>query len=305
MSVRQRTSPVRVIDGQLLKSWPLPTLAANADKQARGDVLVVGGSRELSGAVLLAGEAALRAGAGRVQLGVVRSVASTLGAAFPEARVIGLPEARRGELSRSALGFVKDELEKCRALLLGPGMRDEAAVRPLLRAALEGESSCRVVLDAAALRALQGGSALGRGASNRVIATPHAGEMAELWGCTRQRVQANPLEIAREAARKLGVTLVLKGAQTLVVAPSGEAYRNVTGNSGLATCGSGDSLSGLIAGLAARGAEPAQAAAWGVYLHAAAGDSLKRKRGPLGFLARELSAEVPPILARLSKRQSR
>ena len=292
---------VVTIDRRLLRGWPLPELADNADKRARGDVLVVGGSRELPGSVLLAAEAALRAGAGRMQLGVVRSIALALGTAFPEARVIGLPEKRNGELASNAAASLRKELSACRSLLVGPGMRDEAAALPMVRSALHGEHDCSIVLDAAALRVLQRPAALGQNAAGRVIATPHAGEMAELWGCTRELVEQDPLELAREAARKLRVTLVLKGVRTVVATPSGDAFCNTNGNSGLATSGSGDTLSGLIAGLAARGAEPAQAAVWGVYVHSAAGDALKRKQGPLGYLARELPAEVPALLARFAK----
>lgn len=263
-------------------------------------MLVVGGSRELPGPVLLAAAAALRAGAGRIQLGVARSIAVGVGTAFPEARVLWLPEKSNGELAHHAAASLRKELAGCRALLVGPGMRDEAAVLALLRAALRSERDCSIVLDAAALRVLRK-RALTQHAAGRVIATPHAGEMAELWGCTREWVEKDPLQLAREAARTLGVTLVLKGVRTVVAMPDGDAFCNTNGNSGLATSGSGDTLSGLIAGLAARGAEPAQAAVWGVHLHSAAGDALKRKQGPLGYLARELAAEVPGLLARLAK----
>jgi ADP-dependent NAD(P)H-hydrate dehydratase len=298
---KPKASRVVPIDPRLLRGWPLPELAANADKQARGDVLVVGGSRELPGPVLLAGEAALRAGAGRIQLGVARSIAVAVGTAFPEARVLGLPEKPNGELGRNAAGSLRSELGKCRTLLIGPGMRDEAAVLAVLRSALHSEGDRSIVLDAAALRVLRGRAELAQQPAGRVIATPHAGEMAELWGCTRELVEEDPLKLAREAARKLRVTLVLKGVRTVVATPGGDAFCNTNGNSGLATSGSGDTLSGLIAGLAARGAEPAQAVVWGVYLHSAAGDALKRKQGPLGYLARELAAEVPALLARFAK----
>lgn len=298
---KPKASRVVAIDRRLLRRWPLPGLPANADKQARGDVLVVGGSRELPGPVLLAGAAALRAGAGRIQLGVARSIAVAVGTAFPEARVLGLAEKPNGELARNAATSVRKELGQCRALLVGPGMRDETAVAGVLRSALDSEGDCSIVLDAAALRVLRGRAALAQHAAGRVIATPHAGEMVELWGCTREWVEEDPLGLAREAARKLGVTLVLKGVRTVVATPSGDAFCNTNGNSGLATSGSGDTLSGLIAGLAARGAEPAQAAVWGVYLHSAAGDALKRKQGPLGYLARELAAEVPALLGRFAR----
>lgn len=307
---RRAPSPARpgapkAIDRQLLRSWPLPPLAANADKQARGTVLVVGGSRAVPGAALLAGIAALRAGAGRLQLGVVRSVAVALGVACPEARVIALPQTRDGELARGAGRSLTRDLQRCQALVVGPGMRDETAVAPLLTSALSRPDGPTIVLDAAALRVL-GRSSKRRGVASsdpsslqRVIATPHAGEMAELWGCTRDQVEESPLALAREAAKALGVTLLLKGARTVLATPQGAAFISTNGNHGLATSGSGDVLSGLIAGVAARGASPAQAAAWAVYLHAAAGDSLEREQGPLGYLARDLSARVPGLMKKL------
>lgn len=284
------------IDRRLLRSWPLPVLPPNADKRARGDVLVVGGSREVPGAVLLAGAAALRAGAGRLQLGVARSVAIALAIACPEARVIGLPEKRTGELTPGAYRSLKSELKGCRALVVGPGMNDEAAVAPLLERALGLREGPTIVLDAAALRALKRPDPR-RGALGRVIATPHAGEMAELWGFAREEVEAKRLALAREAAQTLGVTLVLKGSRSIVATPDGRAFGSVNGNVGLATSGSGDVLSGIIGGLAARGASPPQAAVWGVYLHAAAGDVLAREQGPLGYLARDLSPVIPALLA--------
>jgi ADP-dependent NAD(P)H-hydrate dehydratase len=294
---RPRTT-VTPIDAALLRRWPLPGLPANADKKARGDVLVVGGSREMPGAVLLAGEAALRVGAGRVQLATAREAAIALAVAVPEARVLGLPTDRRGELSATGAAGLREHLGCCRALLVGPGMLEHALASRICSAIRRTKPGLALVLDAAALRVLRGRKPVSFGAPGGVIATPHAGEMADLWGCSREEVERAPLELARRAAHGLNVTLVLKGVVTWVVTPVGQAYRNVAGNSGLATAGSGDALGGLIAGLAARGADPAQAAVWGVALHAQAGDALARKQGPLGYVARELSTEVPALLGK-------
>jgi hydroxyethylthiazole kinase-like uncharacterized protein yjeF len=287
---------VTPIDAALLRRWPLPRLPSNADKQARGDVLVVGGSRGMPGAVRLAGEAALRAGAGRVQVATAREAAVALAVAFPEARLLALPTGKGGELSAAGVTALKEPLERCRALLVGPGMLEHALARRICSATRRTNSGFTLVLDAAALRVLRGRKPLSVGAVAGVIATPHAGEMADLWGCSREEVERAPLELARRAAPELNVTLVLKGVVTWVVTPGGRAYRNVAGNSGLATAGSGDTLAGLIAGFAARGADATQAAVWGVALHAQAGEVLARKLGPLGYLARELSAEVPALL---------
>jgi ADP-dependent NAD(P)H-hydrate dehydratase len=297
-----QTTRARLITERLLREWPLPSLVANADKEARGDVLVVGGSREIPGAVLLAGEAAMRAGAGRVRLATAREVAVAAAIAFPEARVMGLPTTAAGELSGRGLASVERELPRCSAVLLGPGMCEERAATTVLSQARRAKVDCALVLDAAALRVLQGRTAFARGSSRAVIATPHAGEMAEIWGCERGEVERDGIHLARAAARKLEVCVVLKGTETWIAAPDGRVFHNVAGNVGLATAGSGDCLAGLIAGLAARGADELQAAVWGVYLHAKAGDRLRGKYGLLGYLARELSAEVPPLLNALTRR---
>jgi ADP-dependent NAD(P)H-hydrate dehydratase len=289
------------IDASLLRRWPLPRLQPHADKTSRGDVLVVGGSREVPGAVLLAGEAALRSGAGRARIATARSAAPALAVAFPEARVIGLPENRGGAIPPSAARGLRSELSRADALLLGPGCFDHALSAALLKHATAGGDTA-VVLDAGALQLLAGRKRMELGKLRGLVATPHAGEMTELWRCDLDRVHQQPLELAIEAATCLGITLVLKGQRTFIVDPEGTAFVNHAGNSGLATAGSGDVLAGIIAGLAARGATPLQAAVWGVHLHALAGDQLKRKRGPLGYLARELSPEVPALLRRLAPR---
>lgn len=301
--MRGKSEPPVLVTPRLLGRWPLPELGAGSDKQSRGTLLVAGGSRSLPGAVLLAGTAALRVGAGRVRIATAASAALAVGVAFPEAAVLGLPETRGGELAPGGARSIVEALEPCRVLVVGPGMRDEALVRRLLRGLRRGGAGCALVLDAAALRVLAGRRPFERGALGPVIATPHAGEMAELWGCSRADVEAAPLELAREAARTLGVTLVLKGQQTLIVGARGSAYLNRAGNAGLATAGSGDVLSGIVGGLLARGADPVQAAVWAVSLHARAGEALARAVGPLGYLARELGAELPALMAAPGRRQ--
>lgn len=296
-----RSPTAKRIDVGLLRRWPLPRLQAHADKSARGDVLVVGGSREVPGAALLAGEAALRSGAGRVRIATARSAAAPMAIAFPEARVIGLPENRGGELQAGAARLLDAELSGADGLLVGPGTFDAALSAALLKRAAS-ERNTTLVLDAGSLKTLAGRKKLETGALRGLIATPHAGEMAELWRCDLRRVRERPLEMAIEAAACLGVTLVLKGDRTFIADPDGTAFVNHAGNSGLATAGSGDVLAGIITGLAARGATPLQAAVWGVHLHALAGDRLLRKRGPLGYLARELLPELPWLLRSFSRK---
>ncbi len=282
-----------------LRAHPLPQPAGDDDKTGRGTVLVVGGCAEVPGAVLLAGEGALRAGAGRLQIATVRSVGAALGIAVPEALVVGLEETEGGCIAPGAARALIPRLAKCTALLIGPGM-EEVGAGPFTTALLEGaEPGLGIVLDAAALCGLDGEAAVRRHAG-RTVATPHAGEMARLLDIPRDDVRADPRAAAHRAAERLGAVVAMKGSETWVVAPDGRVARSDHGHVGLATSGSGDTLAGIVAGLLARGTDPFEATAWGVWLHAEAGHRMTAKRGPLGFLARELLAEVPGIMAALA-----
>jgi ADP-dependent NAD(P)H-hydrate dehydratase len=289
------------ISPALLKRWRLPELDGAAGKVGRGTVLVVGGSHEIPGAVVLAATAALRAGAGRVTVATGRTVAPLVAMALPEARVIGLAQSRNGELRPLTGQALRRLAAGCSSILIGPGVMSDGAGAALLDACLASRECPPLVVDAGALAALK--SRRRRGAPRAVIATPHAGEMAGLWGASKEEVLADPQQLAARAADELGIVMVLKGEETHVVGPDATAFHNDAGNIGLGTSGSGDTLSGLIAGLCARGAEPLQAAVWGVYLHARAGDRLAATVGPVGYLARELLAEIPRLLARLDGRR--
>ena len=272
----------------LLRSWPLPDPSDTEGKEDRGRVLVVGGSRETPGAVRLAGVAALRAGAGKLQIGTGSDVAVPMAIAVPEARVVGLPVDRRGRIN--ACG--RDVLRSARladALLIGPGMMNDA-VSGRVAARLLRVSACTTVLDAGALRSYRARHA------GELILTPHAGEMASLTGLTLDELGRRGPDVARDFARSANVTLVMKNAITHIVSADGRTWVHDGGSVGLGTSGSGDVLAGVIAGLAARGASPVQAAVWGVWLHGKAGRQLADRHGTIGFLAREIADEIPALL---------
>lgn len=279
-----------------LRRLSLPALDAEGDKEARGRVLVAGGERENPGALLLAGTAALRAGAGKLRLAAPRSIALALGVALPEARVFALAETKGGAISPRAAAELAERAGEVDALLLGPGMIDPESAVPLTLEVLERIGDTPVVLDAGCFPCLAAHPDALHGLEGRAILTPHAGEMARILGMEKAAVAADPLGVARRAAAELRAVVALKGPTTHVAAPGGEAYRYEGGAVGLATSGSGDVLAGLIAGLLARGADPLRAAAWGVYLHGEAGNALAASRGRVGYLARELAAEVPWIM---------
>lgn len=291
-------APVQTLDARTLARWPLPEVPGDADKETRGHVLVVAGSHETPGAALLAATAALRAGAGKLTVAAPERVAQGLALAIPEARVIGLAETRSGGLCAKGCGRLDELSERISALVLGPGMLDEARSVRFARALLPLFAHSTVVLDACAM------SAAAAPFEQPVIMTPHAGEMAHLMGMRKDDVLAEPLAVARQASRRWGACVALKGGTTYIALPSGEALRFDGGTPGLATSGSGDTLAGLMGGLAARGAPLLHACAWGVYLHAQAGHALAAGLGPLGYLARELPAQVPPLIEALSQRRA-
>ena len=290
-----------LITPKLLRGWPLPQPDKEGDKEERGRVLVVGGASEMPGAIILAATAALRAGAGKLQIATARSIAQVVAAAVPEARVFALPETRAGAIAATAAAEIARRAEDVQSVLIGPGMIDERAVARLMKSLLPRLGRATVVLDAAALSCFKGSHGLLSKQDCQSVLTPHAGEMARLLGADKDSITLDPQATARRAAIALRAVVALKGAETFIAAEgNSRTYCNRAGNVGLATSGSGDVLSGIIAGLAARGAPLLQAAVWGVYLHALAGERLAKRMGRLGYLARELSAEVPALMSELN-----
>lgn len=284
----------RRITPRLLQAWPLPDPSEGGGKEDRGRVLVIGGSAQVPGAVLLAGVAALRAGAGKLQVATAARAALPLAIALPEAKVIGLREDRQGAI-RELGGEAARHARHADAVLVGPGMDPTAATRRVVDGVVAA-AHCTLVLDAGALHPAATRASARRDGAAAMIMTPHAGEMAAMLGTDEAAIAAAPDAIAREFARDRGVVLALKGPTTYVAAPDGRLWVNRAGSCGLGTSGSGDVLAGLIAGLAARGAAPEQAAVWGVHLHARAGARLSRRMGLVGFLAREIGGEIPPLM---------
>lgn len=294
----------RRVTPALLRSLPLPHPDESADKESRGQVMVVGGAVEMPGALVLAGIAALRAGAGKLRMATCESIAPLVGIAVPEARVVRLPETPTGGIDPAAAETIVGGAGRFDALLIGPGMMDEEAVSALTLRVLAGVEG-PVVVDAGAMSCLHDTRDALHRVEGRAVVTPHAGEMARLLGIEREEVSRDPAGIARRAAEELRCVVALKGSVTHVAAPDGDAYRYDSGSVGLATSGSGDTLAGIVAGLLARGADPVRAAVWAVALHGGAGNVLTGRVGPVGFLARELLDEIPRVMTRLSNRETR
>ena len=279
--------PAEKVTPELLQRWPLPR--GGESKRDRGSVLVVGGSRKSPGAALLAGRAALRSGAGRLTLAVAESVASGSAAIFPEAGVIGLPESRSGEVGADSAKSVETELQSCDALLIGPGLHSADEADRLLKELLPRvPESAMVVLDAYALGVLPKLSSLAAELSGRLVLTPNKREALRLL---EKSDSDDPTDGDIDAvAERYGAVV---SCFDRISEDHGSAWAVSEGGFGLGTSGSGDVLAGSIAGLLARGLEPAAAACWGTWAHSRAGDRLTARIGDTGFLATEIADELP------------
>lgn len=285
------------LDEEALRRWPLPPLSDGADKEERGRIVVIAGSREIPGAAVLAATAALRVGAGKLAIATGASVATPMAFAMPESRVIALPETAGGGFDPAGAPRLEAAVKAADAVVLGPGLMDRDATCAFVARLLPWLRGRAVLLDALAMDAV----IPLRRFPEPVLLTPHAGEMAHLTGTAKEEVLADPLGAAREAARCWNAVVSLKGPTTIIAVPSGAAWMHEGGNCGLATSGSGDALAGAIGGLCARGATLEQACAWGVVLHARAGDNLSARLGPVGYLARELPEEMLSVLRTLER----
>ncbi|MBF5029083.1 MULTISPECIES: NAD(P)H-hydrate dehydratase [unclassified Micromonospora] len=279
-----------VITPALLRDWALPV--PTGGKEARGTVLVVGGSRFTPGAVLLAGVAALRAGAGVLQLAAAESTAASLSIQVPEALVIGLPETGDGAVRGDPGDLLRGLVTEADVVAVGPGLTDIEATGELLRLVLDAAGrETALVLDAYALGALSHAPDLLAGSGRKAVLTPNLTEARHLLG----RDPGDDLDAeAVELAGRYDAVVSLYGH---IATPDGRAWREESGDAGLGTSGSGDVRAGLLAGLLSRGADPAQAACWAAFAHAVSGQRLVPRYGRIGFLARELLDEIPCTIA--------
>lgn len=286
-----------VLTGHRLRDWALP--APGKGKEGRGRVLVVGGSRATPGGVVLAGEASLRAGAGKLQILTTRSVAPGMALRIPESRTEGLPETESGELSPAGAEMILDLASGCDAVVIGPGMGDTDAAVDLLTEIVP-RLQATLVLDALALAYLTENPGGVAHLGGRAVLSPNPRELSRTLKVPEEDVEHDTPGHVAELARRTGAVVMSGAATSWIASPDGHLWRDESGTPGLGVSGSGDVKAGAVAGLLARGAEPEQAAAWATYGHGRAGERLAASVGFTGFLARELLDEVPRVLAELS-----
>ena len=284
-------------------TWPEPpALAASLPRRPRaghkgtfGHVLVIAGARGKAGAARMTALAALRSGAGLVTVALPRCLEDRLAPGAMEVMTLGCDETPEGTLAASALPALRQALAGKDAVALGPGLTTHPEVLKLVRA-LVPRIRVPLVLDADGLNAFAGHPRGLRRSRRALLMTPHPGEMARLSGTTGAKVLADRLGMAERMARRLKAQVILKGYRTIVASPDGSASINPTGNPGMGTGGSGDVLTGLLAGLLAQGMEAGDAARAGVYLHGLAGDLAAGRLGEEPLLARDLLDQYPRAL---------
>jgi ADP-dependent NAD(P)H-hydrate dehydratase len=293
-----RPSPdATIVTPEVLRSWQLPE--PSGDKNTRGSILVIGGSAETLGAVLLAAEAAMRAGAGKLQVATAASVAPFAATVLPEALVRALPETDAGAIAAGAADVVRDLAESADAVLIGPGMADNAETQEFgarLLPSLRGP----LALDALGLSCVTADDGCLHHLGGRVVLTPNPLELAYALHVEQGDVGDDPAGAAADLAGRARAVVGLGGVTSWVAAPDGGLWRDDSGAAGLGVSGSGDVRAGITGGLLARGADPAQAAVWAAFLHGRCGERLSSTVGRLGFLARELPPEVPRALAEIT-----
>ncbi len=304
--------PSKIIEGMHIKinitdmrlaSGMLPERRSDGNKGDFGKVLIISGSSGMTGAGYLAGGAALRTGAGLVYMGVPAALSSIYDLMLAEAVTIPLPDMGAGVLSPGCTGRLEELVERMSAIAIGPGLSGGDGVSEVVRHTVRFARK-PLIIDADAINAIAGDMSILKALKAKAVLTPHPGEMSRLCGISIEEVQSDRIEAARQFALKWGVTVVLKGSRTVTALPGGEIYINTTGNAGMATGGSGDVLTGVIASLAGQGVPLEDAAVLGVYLHGLAGDRAARVKGQHGLIAGDLVRHLPGALKQLVKAKS-
>ncbi len=273
----------------------IPHRYSDSSKGTYGKVLIVSGSVGMTGAGCLVASASLRTGAGLVYMGVPSILTSIYDSVLTESITIPLEDGGTGYLAAGCTDQLARHLGRMTVAAVGPGLSVEGDVTHVVRYIIE-YSTIPLVLDADALNAISQDVGMLENLQAQAVITPHPGEMARLMGMGIKEIQEDRIGAACGFSQKWGVITVLKGARNIVAAPDGTVLINPSGNSGMATGGTGDVLTGVIASLIAQGASPFDAAAAGVYLHGLAGDNVARIKGEHGLVASDIVKELPYVL---------
>ena len=281
----------------------LPPRSGTVHKYKTGRMLVLAGSRDYGGAAHLAGLGALRSGAGLVVMAVPLCLETATRVILPEAVTRAVAETESGTIAPLSSAVLDSMFENQQALAVGPGLGVDPATDSWVVDLLAG-LALPVVVDADALNAFARTGVEPAFGSNQVVLTPHAGELARLAGMSSEEIESRRLRLTGELAARWNVVLMLKGSPSLIGAPDGRVFINPTGDDALARGGSGDVLSGLVAGLLAQGVDALKAALLGAYLHGQAGTVAARGRSNRSVLVREIAAAIGPVFEEMEKEAS-
>jgi len=265
----------------------IPRRHMDTHKGTYGKATLVAGSFGMTGAAILSAKASLRAGVGLLKLVIPESLHTILTTSVPEAVILPLTETRRGVFGINQIDKLISSCKGSNVVAIGPGCGKSAEMIEIIRQLIT-EVDLPLVIDADGINTLAKNIGLLENHTREVILTPHPGEMSRLTGLTIEEINEKPIEVAKAFAEKWQVTLVLKGARTIVALKNGEIHLNVNGNPGMATAGSGDVLTGIITSLVAQGIAPEQAAIAGVFIHGYAGDVMVKSKGEYGLIAGDL-----------------
>jgi hydroxyethylthiazole kinase-like uncharacterized protein yjeF len=294
----QTDQTFRVVSSDVRSALPRRPLTAH--KYSVGKVFVLGGSRSFTGAPYMTALAALKSGAGAVVLGLPESIHALMARKLTEVILLPLPETAEGTLSAEGFEQILARVSWADAVALGPGLGRNAVTDDLVLKILP-KIDKPLVVDADALNALAGDTRLARKRRLPTILTPHSGELARLTGWTSEAIDSDRVSASRKAAERFRSIVLLKGSPTVTSVPGGRSYINSTGNPGMATIGSGDVLTGLIAGLCAQGM-PASEAAWsGAYVHGRAGDLASGQLGERSILAMDILDRLSEALKEIEE----
>ena len=273
---------------------PTPLLRKNSSayKNTFGHVLVLAGSKRMLGAAALTSLAAMRSGTGLVTAGIPESLNSAAHKKLSSVIMTWpLKETPQQTIAASAYTQIKKEIEKYQAIALGPGLSQNPSTQKFILKVIEN-APVSMVIDADALNALSGNLKILTKTDTLKILTPHPGEMVRLTGIPKKTIEANRQKVAKDFAQKHQCILLLKGEKTVVACPEGQFYINKTGNVGMATAGSGDVLTGMIAAFLAQGLTSFEAAKWGAYFHGKAGDRAAKAKGAASMIATDIIKNV-------------
>jgi len=274
----------------------IPPRPPDAHKWSCGHAVAICGSTGLTGAAALTSLSAMRSGCGLATLIIPRRLNAQMEIKLTEVMTLPVDDTPDGTFAYKARKPILDFVKKADSVALGPGLSTNPDTVKLVRYILPRLGK-PCVLDADGLNAFAGQSGKLKDLDFPLVITPHAGEAARLFGTDKAEILKGPVDFARKVAEELGLVMVLKGAPTVVAAPDGQAFINPTGNQGLATAGSGDVLTGIIAGLLAQGVDNVDAATSGAFIHGYVGDMLFQEYGYFGFLAGELADAIPEAMA--------